>query len=45
MLATVSEDVATGFGRGHRRVWGRLDPARILLFDRESGARIAPAAA
>lgn len=45
VLATVSEDVATGFGRGHRRVWGRLDPARILLFDRESGARIAPAAA
>jgi multiple sugar transport system ATP-binding protein len=45
VLATVSEDAASGFGRGHRRVWGRLDPARILLFDRQSGARIAPDAA
>lgn len=41
ILATVSEGEAAQFGRGHRDVWVEFDPDRLLLFDRQSGARIA----
>ena len=45
LLATVAEDDALRFGRGHRPVWARLAPERFLAFDPASGARLAPAAA
>jgi multiple sugar transport system ATP-binding protein len=41
VLVTVSEEEAVQFGRGHRDVWIDVDPDRLLLFDRQSGARIA----
>ena len=34
LLATVTEDDAERFGRGHRPAWARLSPDRFLLFDR-----------
>ncbi len=40
LLATVPELEATGFGRGHRKVWVKIQGAAALLFDRASGARI-----
>lgn len=45
MLATVAEDEAPRFGRGHRPVWARLDPERLLMFDPATGGRLLPAAA
>ena len=45
LLATVAEDDALRFGRGHRPVWARLAPERFLAFDAASGARLVPAAA
>ena len=45
LLATVAEDDALRFGRGHRPVWIRLAPERFLAFDPTSGARLVPAAA
>jgi multiple sugar transport system ATP-binding protein len=45
LLATVPEDDALRFGRGHRPVWARLAPERFLAFDPASGARLMPAAA
>ena len=33
LLATVAEDDALRFGRGHRPVWTRLRPERFLAFD------------
>ncbi len=45
LLATVAEDDALRFGRGHRPVWARLAPERFLAFDPASGARLVPAAA
>jgi multiple sugar transport system ATP-binding protein len=45
LLATVAEDDAQRFGRGHRAVWARMAPERFLLFDPASGARLLPAAA
>ena len=44
MLATVAEDDALRFGRGHRAVWARLRPDRFLAFDPATGARLAPTA-
>jgi multiple sugar transport system ATP-binding protein len=44
MLATLSEDEATRFGRERRRIWIDIAPESCLLFDRASGARIAPMA-
>jgi multiple sugar transport system ATP-binding protein len=45
LLATVTEDDAGRFGRGHRPAWARLSPDRFLLFDRATGDRLLPAAA
>lgn len=45
LLATVAEDDALRFGRGHRPVWARVAPGRCLLFDPASGGRVLPAAA
>ena len=45
LLASVPSDDALRFGRGHRTVWARSTPERVLLFDHASGARLAPAAA
>jgi multiple sugar transport system ATP-binding protein len=45
LLATVTEDDAGRFGRGHRPAWARLSPDRFLLFDRATGSRLLPAAA
>jgi multiple sugar transport system ATP-binding protein len=45
LLATVAEDDAPRFGRGHRSVWARVAPDRLLMFDPASGARLLPAAA
>ena len=41
LLATVAEDDALRFGRGHRAVWARLRPERFLAFDATTGARLA----
>jgi multiple sugar transport system ATP-binding protein len=41
LLATVAEDDALRFGRGHRPVWARLRPERFLAFDAATGARLA----
>ena len=40
LLATVAEDDAMRFGRGHRAVWARLRPERFLAFDPATGARL-----
>ena len=40
LLATVAEDDALRFGRGHRAVWARLRPERFLAFDPATGARL-----
>ena len=40
LLATVAEDDALRFGRGHRAVWARLRPERFLAFDPVTGARL-----
>ena len=40
LLATVAEDDALRFGRGHRAVWARLRPERFLAFDPSTGARL-----
>ena len=40
LLATVAEDEALRFGRGHRAVWARLRPERFLAFDPATGARL-----
>lgn len=40
LLATVAEDDASRFGRGHRAVWARLRPERFLAFDPATGARL-----
>ena len=45
LLATVPERDIGQFGRGHRRIWIDLPAEKLHLFDRQSGARIAPAAA
>ncbi|MFO1075145.1 MAG: ABC transporter ATP-binding protein [Geminicoccaceae bacterium] len=45
MLATVAEDEAARFGRGHRSVWARVDPGRCYLFDPATGGRVPSAAA
>ena len=45
LLATVAEDDALRFGRGHRPVWIRLAPERFLAFDSTSGTRLVPTAA
>lgn len=45
MLATVPEEEALRFGRGHRAVWARVRPERVLLFDPATGSRLAAAAA
>jgi multiple sugar transport system ATP-binding protein len=45
LLATVTEDDAGCFGRGHRPAWARLSPDRFLLFDRATGSRLLPAVA
>ena len=41
LLATVAEDDALRFGRGHRPVWAKLRPERFLAFDATTGARLA----
>jgi multiple sugar transport system ATP-binding protein len=41
ILATAGEEAAAAFGRGHRQVRARLDLGKALLFDRESGRRLA----
>lgn len=41
VIASCPEDEATGFGRGHRNVWVHVDPGRVLVFDEQTGARIA----
>lgn len=41
LLATVAEDDAVRFGRGHRPVWAKLRPDRFLAFDATTGARLA----
>jgi multiple sugar transport system ATP-binding protein len=40
LLATVPEDDALRFGRGHRPVWAKLAPDRFLAFDPATGARL-----
>jgi multiple sugar transport system ATP-binding protein len=40
LLATVAEDDAGRFGRGHRPVWARLRPERFLAFDAATGKRL-----
>jgi multiple sugar transport system ATP-binding protein len=45
LLATVPERDIGQFGRGHRRVWIDLPAEKLHLFDRQSGARLAPAVA
>jgi multiple sugar transport system ATP-binding protein len=40
LLATVAEDEALRFGRGHRAVWARLRPERFLAFDPATGTRL-----
>ncbi len=40
LLATVAEDDASRFGRGHRAVWARLRPERFLAFDPATGTRL-----
>jgi multiple sugar transport system ATP-binding protein len=45
MLATVAEDDALRFGRGHRAVWARVAPERFLMFDPATGGRVPSAAA
>jgi multiple sugar transport system ATP-binding protein len=45
VLATVAEDDAPRFGRGHRAVWARIAPERVLMFDPATGGRLLPAAA
>ena len=40
LLATVAEDDALRFGRGHRPVWARLRPERFLAFDPATGVRL-----
>ena len=40
LLATVAEDDALRFGRGHRPVWAKLRPERFLAFDAATGARL-----
>jgi len=40
LLATVAEDDALRFGRGHRPVWAKLAPERFLAFDPATGARL-----
>ena len=45
LLATVPERDIGQSGRGHRRIWIDLPAEKLHLFDRQSGARIAPAAA
>jgi multiple sugar transport system ATP-binding protein len=42
LLATVTEPEAARFGRGHRQVWVELAPQHLTLFDRQTGARLAP---
>lgn len=42
VLATVGENEAAQFGRGHRKVWVKFSPQDILLFDAADGQRIAP---
>ena len=42
LLATLAEEEAEHFPRDGGRVWLRLDLGRALLFDRTTGARIAP---
>jgi hypothetical protein len=42
LLATVGETEAAKFGRGQRKVWVRVAPTDLLLFDAASGQRIAP---
>jgi multiple sugar transport system ATP-binding protein len=44
LLATVTEHEAARFGRGHRQVWIELAPEHLTLFDRQTGARLAPQA-
>ena len=43
LLATVAEDDALRFGRGHRPVWARLRPERFLAFDPPAHRRSAAA--
>jgi multiple sugar transport system ATP-binding protein len=45
LLATVPERDIARFGRGHRRVFVDLPAERLHLFDRQSGRRLAAAAA
>jgi len=45
LLATVPEREIGQFGRGHRRIWIELPAEKLHLFDRQSGRRLAPAAA
>ncbi|MBX6321983.1 MAG: ABC transporter ATP-binding protein [Rhodospirillaceae bacterium] len=45
LLATVPEAEAARFGRGRRRVWVEVEPRHLTLFDRDTGARLAPRAA
>lgn len=45
LLVTVPEAEAARFGRGHRRVWVEIETRHLTLFDRRSGARLAPLAA
>ena len=44
ILATCWEDEAARFPRGHRAVWASVRPDDLILFDADSGARLAPAA-
>jgi multiple sugar transport system ATP-binding protein len=44
LLATVTEHEAARFGRGHRQVWVELASEHLTLFDRQTGARLAPQA-
>ena len=44
ILATCSESEGVRFGRGHRHVFARLDPGKVLWFDQATGERLRPAA-
>ena len=42
ILASCTEEEAARFPRGHRAVWAHIDMTQALLFEADSGNRIAP---